>query len=216
MELIYLTHISAIIQWTVPTIVFSPEQYILEYGNNMNLDMQSQPQYSGTDISVEDRIYSVRLEGLSPGTTYYYRVQTMNTAGTAYTETLSFPTRMLVLWHAYMCSLFTTFFFCTIAFVGPPQNFVITVGGTETLIFSWDLPLEITLDEIDYFVIECNPRFQHDIMEIVIEAFTVTLQEFLPGTTYTCTVAAKSDGLGAPATQTATTDEGKGDKSVVL
>ena len=106
--------------------------------------------------------------------------------------------------------------FHTTAYIGRPQNFVITVGGTETLIFSWDLPLEITLDEIDYFVIECNPRFQHDIMEIVINDFTVTLQEFLPGTAYTCTVAAKSDGLGAPATQTATTDEGKGDKSVVL
>lgn len=97
----------------------------------------------------------------------------------------------------------------TLASVGPPQNFVITVEGTETLTFSWDLPFDITLDEIDYFIISCEPTFQHAILEIVIDEFSVTLEEFLPGTTYNCTVAAKTDELGAPAEQTATTAEGK-------
>ena len=95
------------------------------------------------------------------------------------------------------------------AIVGPPLNFTITVEGSETLTFSWDLPLEIKLADIDYFVIRCEPTFQHAITEIVLDGFSVTLEEFLPGTTYTCTVQAKSDELGAPAVQTATTDEGK-------
>lgn len=92
--------------------------------------------------------------------------------------------------------------------MGPPQNFIITVDGSETLTFSWGLPLEIEEDEIDYYVIECMPHFQHAISEIVLDSQTVTLEEFLPGTTYTCTVAAKGDELGAPARQTATTEEG--------
>lgn len=97
-ELIYLTHISAVIQWTVPTIVFSSEQYTLQYGIDMNqLNMQSQSYFSGTDISVKDQVYSVRLEDLSPATTYYYRVETVNTHGTTYTDVLSFSTRMFVL-----------------------------------------------------------------------------------------------------------------------
>ena len=80
--------------------------------------------------------------------------------------------------------------------------------GTETLTFSWDLPLEIEFNEIDYFVIDCEPKFQHDITEIVM-GLSATLEEFLPGTTYTCTVTAKTNELGAPAEQTATTEEGK-------
>lgn len=98
--------------------------------------------------------------------------------------------------------------YITTAFVGPPTNFKITVGGSETLIFSWGLPLEIEESEIDYYVIECMPHFQHAISKIVLDSQTVTLEEFLPGTTYTCTVAAKGDELGAPARQTATTEEG--------
>ena len=95
-----------------------------------------------------------------------------------------------------------------IAFVGPPQNFMITVEGSETLTFSWDLPLETELGDVQYFVIECEPHFQHAITEIVTDMMA-TLEEFLPGTMYTCTVAAKADDLGAPAMQTATTEEGK-------
>ena len=106
------------------------------------------------------------------------------------------------------------FHILVIAFVGPPQNFMITVEGSETLTFSWDLPLETELGDIQYYVIECEPRFQHAITEIVTDT-TATLEEFLPGTTYTCTVAAKADDLGAPAMQTATTEEGKSRVQVI-
>ena len=92
--------------------------------------------------------------------------------------------------------------------MGPPKNFVITVEGSETLSFSWELPLDTTMDQIAFFVIRCEPAFQHAIEEIVVGELSVTLEEFLPGTTYTCTVAAKIDELGAPAEQTATTEEG--------
>ena len=92
--------------------------------------------------------------------------------------------------------------------MGPPQNFVITVEGEETLTFSWELPLEMEQEDIDYFIIDCEPQFQHDITVRVLEGLTVTLEEFLPGTTYTCTVAANADDLGTPAMQTQTTHVG--------
>ena len=86
---------------------------------------------------------------------------------------------------------------------------MIDVVGTETLAFNWELPLETTQEDILYYTIECVPHFQHAIIEIVI-GMTAVLEEFLPGTTYTCTVTATTDdGLGAPATQTATTEEGE-------
>ena len=90
--------------------------------------------------------------------------------------------------------------------MGPPQNFAITVEGTETLTFTWEVPLEIEQEDIDFFVVNCEPRFQHDITVMIMDGFSVTLEEFLPGTTYTCTVRAGE--LGAPAMQTATTEEG--------
>ena len=112
--------------------------------------------------------------------------------------------------HNYRFIVVIVYFSYHTAIVGPPQNFEITVLGSETLQFSWDLPLDIEFEEIDYFVVECNPKFQHDIAANIIGMDnSVILEEFLPGTTYTCTVAAKTNELGAPATQTATTEEGR-------
>ena len=169
--------------------------------------VMTEPQFSGTDITVTGQVYSVRLENLSPGTRYYYQIKVENTVGITLTDILNFSTRKYPTQH-WIYKYIDNYCLITTAFVGPPQNFVIIVKGAETLTFSWELPLETEQEDIDYFVIECKPRFQHDITELVMEDLTVTLEEFLPGTTYTCTVAAKADDLGAPATQTATTEEG--------
>ena len=85
---------------------------------------------------------------------------------------------------------------------------MITVEGTETLTFSWELPLEAEWTDIHYFVIECTPHFQHAIKESILDSLTVSLEEFLPGTTYTCSVAAIADGIGDKATESAKTKEG--------
>ena len=45
-------------------------------------------------------------------------------------------------------------------------------------------------------------------MEIVLDSLAVTLEEFLPGTTYTCSVAAIADGIGDKAAENAKTEEG--------
>ena len=100
----YFSHISAVIEWNVPSIVFSSEMYLLEYGTDSNdLSLKTEPQFSGTDITVTNLDYMVRLTELSRGTTYYYRLSTTNIFGTTKSETLSFSTRTFCSKHILYC-----------------------------------------------------------------------------------------------------------------
>ena len=70
---------SATIGWTVPSIVYTPETYVVEYGTSQDrLDMSSDPQYSGPNISIGSRTYSLQLNGLRAGTLYHYQVVANN------------------------------------------------------------------------------------------------------------------------------------------
>ena len=61
------------IQWTVPSIAYTPETYAVEYGTSQDsLGLTSGSQHSGPDITVTDVTYSVRLSNLEPATTYHY------------------------------------------------------------------------------------------------------------------------------------------------
>ena len=52
---------------------------MVEYGTSQDrLDMSSDPQYSGPNISIGSRTYSVQLNGLSAGTLYQYQVVASN------------------------------------------------------------------------------------------------------------------------------------------
>ena len=71
----------ATIQWTVPSIAYTPETYVVEYGTSQDsLGLTSGSQHSGPDITVTDVTYSVQLSNLEPATTYHYRVVATNTA----------------------------------------------------------------------------------------------------------------------------------------
>ena len=57
---------------------------MVEYGSSQNrLDMSSDPQYSGPNISIGSRTYSVQLNGLSAGTLYQYQVVASNSKQTS-------------------------------------------------------------------------------------------------------------------------------------
>ena len=72
---------SAIIQWTVSSIAYTPETYVVEYGTSQDsLDMTSDPTHSGEDITVVNQMYLVQLSNLEPVTQYYYQVVATNTA----------------------------------------------------------------------------------------------------------------------------------------
>ena len=72
---------SAIIQWTVSYISYSPETYVVKYGTSQDTLIQnSSTIYSGDDITITDMTYSVKLSNLKENTTYYVQVVATNTA----------------------------------------------------------------------------------------------------------------------------------------
>lgn len=90
---------------------------------------------------------------------------------------------------------------------GAPRNFVVSVENTS-LSFQWDPPADNeTGGTIIFYTLSCtgtgNDGFEAKLN--VIE--DITLDEFLPSTTYTCTLSASTNGGEGPtASVTATTD----------
>ena len=69
---------SAIIQWTVSYISYSPETYVVKYGTSQDTLIQnSSTIYSGDDLTITNITYSVKLK---ENTTYYVHVVATNTA----------------------------------------------------------------------------------------------------------------------------------------
>ena len=92
-----LTHNSATIQWTVTSLSYGPETYVVQYGTDMNnLNQTSSMETSGDDITRTNFDLSVGLTGLCLLTTYYYRVLAMNDgSGATQSGTGTFNTTFL-------------------------------------------------------------------------------------------------------------------------
>ena len=79
---------SAIIQWTVPSIAYTPETYVVKYGTSQdNLNLTSDSQHSGPDITIGCRTYQIPLHPLKVGTDYYFVVAANNSHGTTSSST---------------------------------------------------------------------------------------------------------------------------------
>ena len=75
-------HNRATIQWTVPRIAYTPENYTVHFGTSPgSLIPFNQQLQSGDDFTATNIPFSLQLTGLSPGTTYYYQVVAMNSVG---------------------------------------------------------------------------------------------------------------------------------------
>ena len=85
--------IQVTIQWTVPSIAYIPETYMVQYGQfDHTLSSNSSVVASGADISITDKTYHVVLMGLEPVTEYFYRVVSTNTVGQSTTAVDRFNT----------------------------------------------------------------------------------------------------------------------------
>ena len=84
---------SAIIHWIIPSIVYTPETYMVEYGTYSDSLGLSEANVSGTDIEIVNKVYSVELKNLKPGTKYYYVVTAQNSAGITKSFLASFYTK---------------------------------------------------------------------------------------------------------------------------
>ena len=70
------------IQWLIPEIVYTPENYTVVYGKEQTLLNYSSNVIVGTDnITSRNQIYSTTLSVLEPNTTYYYQVIATNSVG---------------------------------------------------------------------------------------------------------------------------------------
>ena len=80
---------SALIQWTVSSIAYTPETYVVEYGTSQDsLDMTSDPTHSGEDITIANVTYSVTLSDLRENTTYYVHIVATNAADRSITSSM--------------------------------------------------------------------------------------------------------------------------------
>src|SRR6267143_3164181 len=76
----YLT----IVRWTTNNPGGSPEHYgVVRYGTNPKDLSQTAKSPIRLNPSHSDTVFRVRIEGLQPGTTYYYKVDSMEASGKA-------------------------------------------------------------------------------------------------------------------------------------
>src|ERR1700730_3500216 len=74
----YLT----IVRWTTNNPGGSPEHYaVVHYGTNPKDLSQTAKSPIRLNPSHSDTVFRVRIEGLEPGTTYYYKVDSMEASG---------------------------------------------------------------------------------------------------------------------------------------
>jgi phosphodiesterase/alkaline phosphatase D-like protein len=76
----YLT----IVRWTTNNPGGSPEHYaVVHYGTNPKDLSQTAKSPIRVNPGHSDTVFRVRIEGLQPGTTYYYKVDSMEASGKA-------------------------------------------------------------------------------------------------------------------------------------
>ena len=83
---------SATIYWTVTSIAFTPETYVVHYGTSMDrLDSMSDVNTS-TNFTAQNYKFSIQLNGLTPNTMYFYVVHSTNSNGTVFSQIANFTT----------------------------------------------------------------------------------------------------------------------------
>ena len=87
------TPTSVNISWTVQSIVYNMEEYVVHYGtNNVTLTNTTEVIMGSSDLNTLNELFSVYVDGLTPFTTYYYIISATNTEGTTDTTVMNFMT----------------------------------------------------------------------------------------------------------------------------
>ena len=84
------TFTTAVVEWDVPSIAYTPEDYLVQYGTAPQ-SLNQFVQVSGSaSFSTLDEHYIVPLLGLQVNTFYFYQITASNQAGSTSTAVLSF------------------------------------------------------------------------------------------------------------------------------
>jgi phosphodiesterase/alkaline phosphatase D-like protein len=75
---------TAIVRWTTTNPGGSPEHFgVVQYGTNPNALTQTAKSHIRLNQGHSNTMFRVRIDGLQPGTTYYYKVTSMEANGTS-------------------------------------------------------------------------------------------------------------------------------------
>ena len=89
----FTSNTAAEVQWKVTSIAYTPEEYQVIYGLSMEgLNLLSSIVFGNSDIKSVNEIFDVKLLGLTPNTTYYYRVMATSAGGETVSDVASFIT----------------------------------------------------------------------------------------------------------------------------
>lgn len=92
-QTVNITSTSVTVQWVVPHLSYTPEQYTINYGTaRETLDQRSAVLSSHADISLSNTTYQLTLQGLAPNTNYFFQLRSMNSFGETTTEIMAFMT----------------------------------------------------------------------------------------------------------------------------
>ena len=91
-----IRHDTATIHWTVSRVAYTPENYTVHLGTSSDsVTRFSQQRGSGDNFTATNLPFSLQLTGLAPGTTYYYQVVAVNSAGSTASVERSYTTTEL-------------------------------------------------------------------------------------------------------------------------
>ena len=99
-------HDRATLQWSVSYIAYTPETYTVNYGlATDSLGMSANAAQRGNNFNIPSQpfMFSAVLTGLSPGWTYYYRVEARNSVGPTPSVVQQFTSAELRMYITYLC-----------------------------------------------------------------------------------------------------------------
>ncbi|XP_019858365.1 PREDICTED: protein sidekick-1-like [Amphimedon queenslandica] len=181
---------SATIRWIVPSIAYTPEEYVVLYGTNLtNMNNLSSVVNGSTNFSVTDSLLAVDLFDLIYDTIYYFSVRSANTEGSTESGANGFRTRERPP-------------------TAPPGNFTINTNSvSRSLSFSWDPPPEHRNGIIFYYNLTCYETVGRVVYLITSPSFPRIVNEsdsvqfvlfgFRPGTLINCSLTSSNNaGIG--------------------
>ena len=84
---------SALVQWVVPYIAYTPEEYVVYYGTTQTfLNQWTSVLSSPTDLSVTNTTYASNVTGLEANRAYYFYINSTNSYGGVLTMIMNFTT----------------------------------------------------------------------------------------------------------------------------
>lgn len=92
---------SALISWTVTELAYTPETYIVQYGESKdNLNKDTDPIHSEGQSASMNSSYSVLITDLEPGQQYFYQIVSRNTHGVERTDIRNMTAGHYYMYHA--------------------------------------------------------------------------------------------------------------------